>query len=143
MLRTTEEYIESLCDGRRVWYQGRAIDDVTKEPDLRVAIDLAALDFELAHDPQFAEALVTEDPESGHEIPLLYRIPRSASDVADRSNAIEVATARAACIPPLIKEIGTDALFALMRVTEGEYAERARAFYESCRDGDLAVAVPQ
>ena len=43
----------------------------------------------------------------------------------------------------LIKEIGSDGLFALLRVLEGESRERAQAFYETCRDGDLAVAVAQ
>ena len=43
----------------------------------------------------------------------------------------------------LIKEIGSDALFALLRTLEGEALERARAFYAHCRDDDLAVAVAQ
>ena len=44
----------------------------------------------------------------------------------------------------LIKEIGTDGLFALLRVLEGE-APRAgrRPSTEHCRDDDLAVAVAQ
>ena len=143
MLRTADEFLESLRDGRRVFYQGSLVPDVTAEHDLRVAIDMAALDFELAHDPTRRDAVLVNDPDTGREIPLLYRIPRSPEDVAARGHAIEFVTARCACIPPLIKEIGTDALFALMRVTDGEYYERARAFYELCRDGDLAVAVAQ
>jgi len=43
----------------------------------------------------------------------------------------------------LIKEIGSDAAFALLRVLEGEELDRARAFYERCRADDLAVAVAQ
>src|SRR5690606_12229679 len=43
----------------------------------------------------------------------------------------------------LIKEIGSDALFALLRTLDGEPLERARAFYERCRREDLAVAVAQ
>jgi aromatic ring hydroxylase len=132
-----------LRDGRRVFYLGSLVEDVTKEPDLRVAIDLAATDFELAEDADARQVIVTTDPDSGAEIPVLYRVPRSASDVADRSRAIELGTRHGIGIPPLIKEIGTDALFALLRVTDGEYHERARAFYEHCRDGDLAVAVAQ
>ena len=34
----------------------------------------------------------------------------------------------------LVKEIGSDALFGLLRVLEGEPLERAQAFYEHCRD---------
>src|SRR5680860_1220865 len=143
MLRTVAEYVESLRDGRRVFYQGSLVEDVTAEPDLRVAIDMAALDFELAHDPDHRDKVLVKDPDSGAEIPLLYQEPRSPADVQARGEVIELATAKCAGIPPLIKEIGTDALFALLRVTDGEYYERARAFYEHCRDGDLAVAVAQ
>src|SRR5680860_996922 len=143
MLRTVAEYVESLRDGRRVFYQGSLVEDVTAEPDLRVAIDMAALDFELAHDPDHRDKVLVKDPDSGAEIPLLYQEPRSPGDVQARGEVIELATAKCAGIPPLIKEIGTDALFALLRVTDGEYYERARAFYEHCRDGDLAVAVAQ
>ena len=41
----------------------------------------------------------------------------------------------------LVKEIGSDALFAFERVLQGE--QRARAFAARCRDGDRAVAVAQ
>jgi 4-hydroxybutyryl-CoA dehydratase/vinylacetyl-CoA-Delta-isomerase len=143
MLRSPEAYLDSLRDGRTVFYRGKQIDDVTAEPDLRVAIDLAALDYGLAADPEHAAVLLAKDPDSGSQIPLLYRIPRSSADVQDRSTAIELTTGVGAGIPPLIKEIGTDALFALLRVTDGEFHDRARAFYEHCRDGDLAVAVAQ
>ena len=43
----------------------------------------------------------------------------------------------------LVKEIGSDALFAMLRVLDGAALDRARAYYDHCRDGDLAVAVAQ
>jgi aromatic ring hydroxylase len=44
----------------------------------------------------------------------------------------------------LVKEIGTDALFALRRVTHGgEEFERVSAYHEHCRSRDLALAVAQ
>jgi aromatic ring hydroxylase len=43
----------------------------------------------------------------------------------------------------LVKEIGSDALFALLRVLEGEARERVLRYYDECRAGDLAVAVAQ
>jgi hypothetical protein len=44
----------------------------------------------------------------------------------------------------LIKEIGSDALLALLALSAplGEpYSSRIRSFYEHCRNGDLAVAL--
>ncbi len=142
-MRAAAEYLESLRDGRVVHYRGRRIDDVTKEPDLRVAIDMACIDFDMAEEPEHRDSLVVDDDDTGRPIALLYRIPRSPEHLLARSRAIELTTARAAGIPPLIKEIGTDAMFALMRVLQGEPYERARALYERCRDNDLAVAVAQ
>lgn len=142
-LKTPEEYRASLRDGRMVFYRGARVDDVTIHPELRIGVDLAVMDYAMAHDPELRERVVTRDPESGAEISALYRIPRTADDVLERSRLIELGTEHGFTIPPLVKEIGTDALFALLRVLKGDGLERARAFYRHCRDGDLAVSVAQ
>lgn len=138
-----DAYLASLRDGRRVIYRGKQITDVTRDPELRIGAELGALDYALQADPRHRDVAVTKDPETGVEHSSLYRIPRSAEDLLARSHMIDLGTEHAGLIPPLIKEIGTDALFALQRVLEGEALERARAFYRHCRDGDLAVAVAQ
>jgi len=142
-LLTRDEYLASLRDGRRVMYRGRRIDDVTAEPELRIGAELGALDYALQADPRHRDVAVTTDPETGAAHSALYKIPRDAADLLARSALIDLGTDHAGLIPPLIKEIGTDALFALQRVLGGEALERARAFYRHCRDGDLAVAVAQ
>ena len=59
----------------------------------------------------------------------------------------EAGTAEGATLVLLIKEIGTDALFALKRVLarsgEAQGLARVEAFYRNCRDKDLAMAVAQ
>ena len=141
-LLTADDYRASLRDGRSLFYRGRKIDDVTAEPELRVAVDHAALDYEVAHDPQYRELAVATDADAG-DYSAYYRIPRSGADLLARSRLIETVTGLGGTMVTLIKEIGSDALFALQRVLEGEELERARAFYRHCRDGDLAVAVAQ
>jgi 4-hydroxybutyryl-CoA dehydratase/vinylacetyl-CoA-Delta-isomerase len=42
MLRTVEEYISSLKDGRVVYYNGKRVDDVTTHPALKVAVKHAS-----------------------------------------------------------------------------------------------------
>lgn len=143
MLRTPDAFVESLRDGRSVYYDGRRIPDVTVEPDLRVGVEHARLDFELAEDPTMRPHMVAVNPDTGREGSIFYRVPRSVEDVLNRGRAIELSTQRGRTIPPLIKEIGTDAMFALLRLTDGEGYERAQAYYEHCRDGDLAVSVAQ
>jgi aromatic ring hydroxylase len=142
-LRTPDQYRASLTDGRRLFYKGAPVDDITAVPELRVAVDHAAIDYEVAEDPQYRDLAVWKDPADGEECSAYYKIPRSAQDLLDRSQLIETCTALGGTMVTLIKEIGSDGLFALQRVLEGEARQRAIAFYEHCKAGDLAVAVAQ
>ncbi|HEY8449839.1 MAG TPA: 4-hydroxyphenylacetate 3-hydroxylase N-terminal domain-containing protein [Bacillota bacterium] len=149
-LRTAEEYQASLRDGRVVYYRGQRVDDVTTHPVIGKAVRHAAIDYELAEDPETRELATVIDPESGERISRYYAIPRTADDLLARSRLIETSTARGGTLVVLIKEIGTDALFAL-HILSAEmdakfgtsYRPRVEAFYRYCRDHDLAVAVAQ
>ncbi|MEE9241506.1 MAG: 4-hydroxyphenylacetate 3-hydroxylase N-terminal domain-containing protein [bacterium] len=150
-LMTAEEYKASLRDGRTVYYRGEKVEDVTAHPIIGTAVDHAAIDYEMAHDPQKPEdrdLALAEGPEG--PISRYYHIPRNADDLLRRSALIERATALGGTLVVLIKEIGTDALFALHLIAEHmdkdqgtDYLPRVRKFYEHCRDGDLAIAVAQ
>jgi len=141
-LRTPEEYRESLRDGRRVYFRGELVEDVTTHPHLGVAVDhAAATEFGLAQSPEHRDLAVGPDGYS-----RFFHIPRSADDLLVRSELIEVGTRAAKNITPLIKEIGSDALLSMMAMREsfGEpYAGRIEAFYEKARAEDLALCVAQ
>jgi aromatic ring hydroxylase len=140
-LRSEHEYRESLRDGRRVYYRGEAVTDVSTHPVMRYAVDHAALDYQMAHEPALAELAVAPDGSSRY-----FHVPTSSADLLVRSALIEAATRAGKTLVVLIKEIGSDALFSLLalRPRLGEpYAGRITAFYEHCRDGDLAVCVAQ
>jgi aromatic ring hydroxylase len=142
-LRTADEYRKGLRDGRRVHYQGRLVPDVTADPELSVAVDHAAIDFDLAERPELAGLAVDVDPDTGESSSAYWRLPRSAEDLHHRSALVEAATRAGATLVLLVKEIGSDALFGLLRVLEGEPLQRAERFLAHCRAGDLAVAVAQ
>jgi 4-hydroxybutyryl-CoA dehydratase / vinylacetyl-CoA-Delta-isomerase len=140
-LRTPEEYYASLRDGRRVYYRGELVPDVTTHPVLRHAVTHAALDYAMAADPDHRDLAITGEGYSRY-----FTIPTGADDLLRRSALIEAATREGRTLVTLIKEIGTDALLWLsaMAPTLGEpYATRIQKFYEHCRDGDLAMAVAQ
>jgi aromatic ring hydroxylase len=142
-LMKKDEYRASLRDGRAVYYRGKRVPDVTADAELRIGVELGVLDYDMSEDPAHAAVAVSHDAKTGEAYSSYYRIPRSPEDLLARSRLIELGTARGSTIPPLIKEIGTDALFALLRTLRGEALERAQAFYTRCRNGDLAVAVAQ
>lgn len=141
-LRTSDEYVEGLRDSRTVYYRGRQVADVTAEPDLRTAIDHAAGDFDLAGSIH-RDLAVAKDPDSGDEYSAYFRVPRNGEDLERRSQLIELSTAEGGTLVTLVHEIGTDALFALMRVLDGDGFERVDHYFHACRKGDLAIAVAQ
>jgi aromatic ring hydroxylase len=135
-VRSAEEYLSGLRDGREVWYRGERVPDVVDHTELGIVSRHAALDF------SFAE----EHPELGvtDGRPTYYHLPRDGADLRRRSALIEAATAYGRTLVLLVKEIGTDALFALHRVMRGTpWEDNVVSFYEHCRDGDLALAVAQ
>lgn len=149
-MRRATDYRASLQDGRTVFFRGRAVEDVTAHPALRVAVDHAAIDYELAEDPTCRDLAVVDDPDSGEAISRYYLLPRTADDLKRRSALIEESCRRGATLVVLIKEIGTDALFALQVIanavdarTGSSYGARVRAFFETCKREDLALAVAQ
>lgn len=140
-LRTPEDYRESLRDGRRVYYRGERVEDVTTHPVFRLAVEHASLDYKMAEDPLHRELAVTSEGFSRY-----YDVPRSAEDLLARSALIEAATRAGKTLVVLIKEIGTDALFSLLAMRDrlGEpYASRIDAFHAYSRDNDLALCVGQ
>ncbi|MGH9891544.1 MAG: 4-hydroxyphenylacetate 3-hydroxylase N-terminal domain-containing protein, partial [bacterium] len=74
-LRTPEQYLQGLRDGRAVYYRGSVVEDVTKHPDLGRGARHAAIDFALAEDPRYRNLAVVE--ENGEAYSSYYRIPRS------------------------------------------------------------------
>jgi aromatic ring hydroxylase len=148
-LRTAEAYLEGLRDGRVVYYRGQRVEDVTTHPVLGRGARHTAIDFRLAEDPEHRPLLLAEDPATQRTISRYFLIPRTSQDLLQRRLLIETVTREARAVVPLVKEIGSDALFALMIVCPqveengARYLERVRGFYARCRDEDLTMAVAQ
>ncbi len=137
-MRTAEQYLDGLRDEREVYYRGERVTDVVGHPELGIAARHGALDFAFAEEPENADLAVTD----GYS--TYYHLPRNGADLRRRSALIEQATAYGATLVILVKEIGTDALFALHRVTHGtEGYKRVEEYHRRCREGDLALAVAQ
>src|SRR5262245_3403142 len=143
-LRSPQQYLESLRDGRRVYYRGRRVEDVTAHPVIGVAARHACIDYEMAEREEY-RSLAVVDGRSRY-----YALPGSAEDLLARSRLIEEATRLGGTLVVLIKEIGTDALFGL-RIVAAEvdrrlgtdYLSRVVAYHERCAEQDLALAVAQ
>jgi len=149
-LRTPEQYKASLKDGREVYYRGELVQDVTTHPIIGIAVEHACIDYQMAEDPRYRDLAVVIDPQTKEPYSRYFHLPRNAEDLLKRSQLISASTREGATLVVLIKEIGTDALFALHIVAEEmakrgkpEYKERVQRYYQMCRDRDYGVAVAQ
>ncbi len=149
-LKSFDEHRESLRDGREVYYAGQRVDDVTTHPVLGIGMAHAAIDYKLAEEPEHRDLATYTDPETGEIYSRYYKIPQNAEDLLKRRELIAAGTRAGKGVVLLIKEIGTDALFALHIVAHHldqhrgtQYLARVRKFYEYCRDRDLSHGVAQ
>jgi len=149
-LRTVEQYKASLRDGRVVYFRGKRVEDVTQHPVIGLAVSHAAIDYAIAHQPEHRALAVSIDLLTGQEYSRYFTIPKNEDDLLKRSQLIETSTRLGGTLVVLIKEIGTDCLFALHLVAKQmddklgtQYLPRVRAIHEHCRNNDLAMAVAQ
>src|SRR5262249_36118313 len=133
-LRSADEYHESLRDGRRVFYRGERVADVTTHDVFRHAVEHASLDYRMAHDDRYRTHARGPD-----DCSRCFPPPRTAEDLLARSALSEAATRAGKTLVVLTKGIGTDALFSLLALKGrlGEpYSARIQAYYEWCREQD-------
>src|SRR5215212_1392949 len=147
-LRTPDQYIASMRDGRQVFFRGERVDDVTTHPIIGTAVKHAAIDYEIAESPEHRDLAIVDHDNT--RFSRYYGIPRSSDELLKRSALVEACTRAGATLVTLVKEIGTDALLGLRmachqvdRVAGTEYAARVARFHAYCRDNDLALAVAQ
>ncbi len=84
-----EEYIESLRDGRTVYFQGEKVRDVTTHPAFRNSVRSIARLYDALHDPAQQDVLMCEtDTGSGGKTHKFFRVPHSADDLVGARDAI-------------------------------------------------------
>ena len=88
MLRTGEQYRDSLRDGREVWIDGARVDDVTRHPAFRPIIDARARIYDMAADPALSETMAYRD-EGGEAFSRASKPPRSAQDWHDKRRWVD------------------------------------------------------
>ena len=60
MIRTGDEYRDSLRDGREVYMDGVRVDDVTTHPMFKPLVDVRARIYDMQHDPATREVMTVE-----------------------------------------------------------------------------------
>jgi aromatic ring hydroxylase len=143
-MRTSNEYLDSLKDGRSAYYRGKRVDDVTRHEILRIPVKHASMLYEF--EQKFPELAVYHDPEIG-PVSAFYKIPRGVDDLLKRHELIQKSTRYCNGIFNISLAIGSDALFApfITASKSGDrvFHERVQKYYRYVVENDLATAVAQ
>lgn len=106
MIRTPEQYVESLKDGRVIYLDGERIPDITKHPKFWGSINGVAMSYVLASDPKWRDVITVE--EDGERIMFLWVQPKSVEDLLRRREVYKAAHHTGARLPGM----GPDAMAA-------------------------------
>lgn len=148
-LRTPEQYLQGLRDGRTVYYRGERVDDVTAHPEIGVGARHAAIEYATARDPAHQDLTTFLDAE-GIRRSRYWKLPEGPEDLLRRHELIVHGTRAGSGVFLIIKEIGSDFLFAhtvvayqMQEQLRAPYYERLRAYHRHVMERDLALAVAQ
>lgn len=88
-LMTGKTYLESLNDGREIWFDGERVKNVTEHPAFRNAARSMARLYDSLHDPTLKEDLTTVD-KFGHRTHRFFTPSYSAEDLHKARKAIDI-----------------------------------------------------
>ena len=86
-MRSGDEYLAGLKDGRAVYLDGERVDDVTKHPAFSEPTRRIAMIYDLACSEDARDATTFVDPATGQRHSNMWLLPRSAEDLAARRRA--------------------------------------------------------
>lgn len=145
-LKTHKEYLESLKDGRVVYFEGERVEDVTTHPVIKVCAN-GITDYVLANDPRY-KGLFTEVTEDNEIVPFVYVAPKSSQDLMRRRKIIQTASRTSFGIPMASKFTGVDGLNAVTLICRRmdkkfgtNYSERVEDYRHFLHKTDPAIAV--
>ena len=90
MIRTGEQYRESLRDGREVWINGERVKDVTRHPMFKPVVDIRARIYDMQHEAAHRDVMTYE--EKGERFAIGNRLPRAQKDWMDKRKAVDTVT---------------------------------------------------
>src|SRR6516165_105237 len=107
MIRTGEEYRQSLADGREVWIDGEQVKDVTTHPAFKPIVDVRARIYDLAHEPRTAAAMTYVDDATGETCAIGGKPPKTKQDWRAKHAAVETVLDEAGGVGTRVNRIPT------------------------------------
>ncbi len=89
MVRTGQQYLDSLRDGRQVFLDGELVTDVVDHPAYRNAIRTIAGLYDFQTAPENVEMMTFESPASGERVNRCWQLPQSYDELVTRRKSME------------------------------------------------------
>jgi 4-hydroxyphenylacetate 3-monooxygenase len=87
MIRTGQQYLDSIRDGREVYIDGARVKDVTRHPMLKPLIDIRARIYDMQHEAATRSILSFEQEGEWHAV--ANKLPRTQQDWWDKRRATD------------------------------------------------------
>lgn len=145
MVKTGQQHLDSLKDGRVVYIEGEQVADVVDHPAYRNAIRSAAGLYDYQASPENLDLMTFESPTSGERVNRCWQLPTSYEELVQRRKAME---AWAECTYGYMgrspDHVASSLAGMVMRLDlfEAHGKDRADAladYYRYARDNDLFV----
>ena len=78
MIRTGQQYLDSIRDGREVYIDGERVHDVTRHPAFKPLVDIRARIYDMQHERAIHDIMTYE--EDGERHAVANKLPREQSD---------------------------------------------------------------
>jgi 4-hydroxyphenylacetate 3-monooxygenase len=88
MIRTGEQYRDSIRDNREVWINGERVRDVTRHPMFKPVIDVRARIYDMQNEKAFQSEMTYE--EKGERKAIGLKLPFTPKDWEDKRKAVDL-----------------------------------------------------
>ncbi|MCW5623220.1 MAG: 4-hydroxyphenylacetate 3-hydroxylase family protein [Burkholderiales bacterium] len=90
MIRTGEQYRDSIRDGREVYVNGERVSDVTRHPMFKPLVDIRARIYDMQHDAATKAVMTYRDAASGDECATGLKLPYTQDDWHAKRSATDL-----------------------------------------------------
>lgn len=89
MIRTGQEYRDSIRDGRQVWINGERVKDVTVHPAFKPIVDIRARIYDMAHEDKYRDTMSYRDPGTNEPNCTAHKLPLNQEDWHAKRRAVD------------------------------------------------------
>jgi 4-hydroxybutyryl-CoA dehydratase/vinylacetyl-CoA-Delta-isomerase len=146
-IKTPQQYIESLRDGRVVYFDGERVPDVTTHPVCKITNDWVAMDYIMNNDPQYQD-LLTDIDEDGERVSFALQPQRTWEDLLRLREVVKLWARVCFGKPTGAKFVAKDGLNAVTVVAPRvdkkygtNYAANVEAYRKHLQKNDLSFAM--